>query len=750
MPSAPPYELSPLGAVPDVARPTTGGVRRAASRLRRLAGMGWQELGYRGWQASRQLIDRTWIDPRPSDPVSVLRRYAPALAEPAVARQAIATNLAGRFFPGVAPEAIAEMRLRFPDACRHIQFDADVIRGQHFDLLGYRRLWFGETIDWHYDPVSSAHAPLTHWSQIDVLDPAMVGDSKVVWELSRHQWVVRLAQAYALSRDERYAKTAVRAIDHWIESNPAGFGINWASSLEVALRLISWTWVLALLGHSPSLAGDALTRILASIQAHGAHIHKYLSYYYSPNTHLTGEALGLFYAGTMFPEFAAAARWRATGAQILIAQADQQVQEDGVYFEQSTCYQRYTCEIYLHFLILAGRHGVAVPERTRAHLHRMIEFLLTVRRPDGTVPAIGDADGGQLMPLVPRAADQYQGVFALGAAVFDRPDFAWAAGELAPEVLWLLGHDGVNRYLSAGCQAPTSAPSRIFKSGGYAVMRSNWQRDAHQLIMDVGPLGCHGTNGHGHADLLSIQCSIFGEPCLVDAGTYGYTAEPRWRDYFRGSAAHSTVTVDGRDQAGPAGPFRWQQRPRAQLRQWHSTPQFDLVDAEHDGYLAQGIKVRHRRRVVFIKPDFWMLVDDLEGEGRHKAELAFQFAPMPVSLDSGSWARAETATGATLWLAPISNTPLHASVKHGELQPPRGWHSADYGQREPAPCLIYSASAQLPARIVTVLYPDRRGRTKPPALHPIFDSVGLPVGFRLEDPDIAVRLEGPRVAIERG
>jgi hypothetical protein len=750
MHSASPYELNSTAAPSAAPASASGGMQRVAARLRRLAGMGWEELGYRGWQESQKWIDRALIDPRPAAPRAVLRRHAPALAEPAAARQVLTAKFTGRFFAGVSPETVAEIRLRFPDACRRTQLDADVIRGHHFDLLGYRRLWFGETIDWHLDPVSATQAPLTHWSRIDALDPSMVGDSKVVWELSRHQWVVRLAQAYALTGDERYANSAVRAINHWLDSNPVGYGINWASSLEVSLRLISWSWVLALLGTAPAMTRDTLTRLLASVQAHAAHIQKYLSYYYSPNTHLTGEALGLFYAGTLFPEFRGAARWRKTGAQILIEQADRQVSDDGVYFEQSTCYQRYTCEIYLHFLILAARHGIDVPVRTRERVHKMIDFLLTVRRPDGTMPAIGDADGGQLMLLAPRDADDYRGLFALGAAMFGRPDFAWAAGDLAPEVLWLLGRDGAKAYLAAGCQQPSAPASRVFDQGGYAVMRTGWHGEAHQLILDVGPLGCTGSSGHGHADLLSIQCSVFGDPCLVDAGTYGYTAEPQWRDFFRSSAAHSTVTVDGHDQAGPAGPFRWHRKPHARLRHWQSTAEFDLADGEHEGYLAQGDKVRHRRRVLFVKPDFWIVVDDLDGRGRHQAELAFQFAPLPVTLASGLWARADTARGSALWVLPMSSVDLQASVKTGELNPARGWYSANYGQRHPAPCLVYSAAAAFPIRILTLLYPDRDGQATPPVAHAILGPEGLPVGVRLESPAIAVRLNESLVSIERG
>src|SRR5207247_1984020 len=108
-------------------------------------------------------------------------------------------------------------------------------------------------------------------------------------------------------------------------------------------------------------------------------------------------------------------------------------------------------------------------------------------------------------------------------------------------------------------------------------MRSGWGARAHHLVFDVGPLGCPINAGHGHADLLSIQCSVFGQPCLVDAGTYGYTAEPRWRDFFRGTAAHSTVVVDGCGQADPAGPFKWDTRPRARLHRWLSTDAFDLA-----------------------------------------------------------------------------------------------------------------------------------------------------------------------------
>src|SRR5581483_11634557 len=93
-----------------------------------------------------------------------------------------------------------------------------------------------------------------------------------------------------------------------------------------------------------------------------AHIERYLSYYFSPNTHLTGEALGLLYAALVFPQLKRADRWKTVALRILLTQIERQVLADGIYFERSTCYQRYTIDLYLQFLILARRAGIEVPE----------------------------------------------------------------------------------------------------------------------------------------------------------------------------------------------------------------------------------------------------------------------------------------------------------------------------------------------------------------------------------------------------
>ena len=641
----------------------------------------------RGRQAAARAFDRfvLTLQPRtPSWPVP-----AHLVPDPrAVPRDAER----GQFFAGTAedPAPFAE---RFPLARDRALFAAQAIVDGRFDLLGYRALEFGSPIVWHLDPVAQRAAPLCHWSDIDALDHDAVGDSKVIWELNRQQWLIELGQAWRLSGDPRYAQAFVDAVSEWMAANPPGIGINWSSSLEVSIRAISWSWALHLFRGAPQLTDSFTEELLAWTQAHALHVERYLSWYFSPNTHLTGEALGLFHIGVAFPSLDGAKRWRRAGARILLTELDRQVHADGGHFELATCYHRYTIEMYLHFLILARRNRIAVPERVATRVMAMLDWLLDVCAPDGTMPSIGDDDGGSWWHLAPRERGDVRGVFSVAAALFGRADYARAAGGLQPETWWLLGDAGCRAFDALAPTAPSRAPSRLLADSGYAVMRSDWSAQANHAIVDVGALGCSVSAAHGHADLLSLQLSVHGTPLIVDPGTGRYVADG-WRDWFRSSGAHSTVTVDSRSQAQPRGLFAWRERPGARVRAWRSTAAADFVDAEHDAY-----PVTHRRRVAFVKPGFWLVVDDLVGdtEAEHRFDLRFQFAPgttLSARRDAAWWRAQRGDTG--VWIRSLAAADLVARDDDG-------WVSDAYGQREAARALSVSTSARAPLRILTLI-----------------------------------------------
>ena len=702
-------------------------------KLARLLSMRPTELMVRSRQELSKWRERTFrVPPASSLP---LPRLTPLAAQ--------------RFFPGamddLSPKTIA---LRMPEARSRVLDAAQTLLEGRFDLLGYRGLRFGDPLDWHLDPVSGLRAPLTHWSRVDPLDASIVGDSKVTWELNRHQWLVRLAQAYRFTGEERYAATVARHLAAWLEANPRGRGINWASSLEVAFRLIAWSWTLHLLRGASALTDRLRTRVLESCRAHAAHVERYLSYYFSPNTHLTGEALGLVYASVVLEGLPEAARWSRVGRTILDRECLQQILPDGTYFEQSTCYQRYTAEIYLHYLLLARARGLELAPEVRERIARLLDALLTLCRPDQRMPQIGDADGGWLLPLDVRAPDDARGILSTAAVLLRRPEYAWAAGGLAPETVWLVGPAAFDAFDGLRPAPPADEPSRVLPEGGYVVMRSDWSREADQVVFDVGPLGCPFSSGHGHADLLSVQCTLRGRPYLVDPGTFKYTGDPAdRRTHFRSSAAHSTVEVDGVGQAAPAGPFSWRRRPSARLVSWHHDAVLDVAQGEHRAYEELPGSVVHRRTIVLVKGGFCAVVDDLLGSGEHRLDVRFQFAPMPLSVDGEGWAIAGEAGGARLFVRAFGTAPIRATVAEGATDPHRGWVSGDYGRLTPAPLLTYTVTGPLPARLVTLLLPSETLETAPPVTAVVVD--GTLQGVRLAHRHEALYVDGESARLER-
>jgi hypothetical protein len=697
------------------------GVVRAITLLRRVGRMSVHEVAYRSRELTTRWVERAVDGPAAGRTPGALRRaldrvLGGAPGHDAEIEAAIASDLFDgaprRFFAGAAVEAAALDAVEAGETAAIIRAANAVCAGR-FDLLGYTNLSFGDPIDWHFDPVSGRRAPSLHWTRIRPLDVEQVGDSKVIWELNRHQWLVRVAQAYHLTGRPAYARACARYLTAWLDANPPGVGVNWTSSLELAYRLIAWCWTLMLLRRCGGLGSALWARTADSIHEHASRIERHLSYYFAPNTHLTGEALGLFYAGVCFPEFGRAAGWRQRGATILVNEASRQIAADGVYFEHSAWYQRYTIEMYLHFLILAGLHGVAIPGAVGERLCRMLEFLLNVRWPDGSAPRFGDDDGGRVLPLGVRSPDDMRDLFSTAAVLFDRPDFAWAAGRVAPETLWLLGADASSRFSAVGRAEPAGPPSRLFPSG-YAVMRSDWTSGGAQLVYDVGPIGQDLTGAHAHAGLLAIQCGAFGDRYIVDSGTGTYS-DSTWRAFFRQTSAHSTITIDGKSQATTVAPFKWRERPASHLRRWHADDRLIIADAEHGAYGRSGERIIHRRRVVFVKSRYWLVVDDLLGHGEHRVESRFQCAGGKAEIER-PWVRIVGDRGSALLLRPLTSPWLSVSVRSGVMSPLDGWHSPSYGQYHPAPVIVGSGLVRFPARIVTLLVPVPSAGDGPPVV----------------------------------
>jgi hypothetical protein len=663
--------------------------------LRKLRGRSLRELLVRSRQMASLMGERLpWASPLPPAGVVSLRRTASAAPLP---------------FPvleGRGADVARLARARWPEHARAIVERADDAAAGRFHLLGHASLSFGDPIDWQLDPIAGLRAPLVHWSRVPYLDASVVGDHKVVWELNRHQHFVTLGQAYQLTGEERYAAAFAAQLQAWMDANPPKLGINWASSLEVAFRAMSWLWALHLCRGAASVPAPLVSRAERLLVVHARHLERYLSTYFSPNTHLTGEALGLLYLGTLLGDSAEARRWRATGWSTMRDELARQIRPDGVYFEQASWYHRYTIDFYLHALRLVEGTELAADtggrRRVAEAMERASDHLLHLVRPDGSTPIIGDDDGGSLIPLDFPASDDFRGTLALAAVTFGRADYRAVAGDAPASLGWLLGHAGVEAYDALPVRLPVEL-SRGFPDGGVYVMRDGWDERASQLVLDAGPHGAL-SGGHSHGDALAIDLTVRGAPMLVDPGTFSYVGAER--DAFRATSAHNTLCLDGRSSSEPGTAFRWEHWATTTVETWLPTPRFDFFEGSHDGYARLASPAVHRRSVLALPRHGWIVVDIVRSDGPHRLSLGFHAAPeVRVQRRDGASAVLSHARGVTLGLA--------VAGENGSLAAAQGWVSRAYGARVAADVLTYDADMADDAAVLTWLAPLAPGEEPP-------------------------------------
>lgn len=531
---------------------------------------------------------------------------------------------------------------------------ADEILAHRFPLLGFT-LDTGAEIQWRRDYTHQVSTGTQYFRSIPYLDAARAGDHKTIWELNRHQHLVLLAQAFLFSDRAAYIEEIFSQLNSWWLQNPYQRGLNWTSALEVAFRAWSWLWIYHFIGSR--MPGDFRSRFLESLYQHGRHIENNLSFYFSPNTHLLGEAVVLHALGRLFPSFPRARQWMQLGNETVFMQLKRQIQADGSHFEQSTYYHVYALDIFLfHAIVSRPSH-----EYLDA-LVRMADFLHAIMGPERRLAFLGDDDGGRWFhPYGPR--DQFgRATLATCSTLLQHTDWTFETEDLYPQAAWWIGRT------KGSARAPHH--SRLFQASGLAVLESQSGR----VIIDAGPFG-PGRAGHSHSDSLSVIASSARRSILVDAGTYTYVGDRQLRNDFRGSCAHSTIRVDGRDQAIAFGPFWWGNPPSVHVVSWQSTNNHDEISAE-----CTYAGILHRRLVRFVKPDLVFILDWIDGPtGNHDVE---QF-----------WHLASPEARSNLFLA--------SAAEEFDC-----WHSPVFGIRERARCIVVRRRTALPTKFGSAIVLD--------------------------------------------
>jgi uncharacterized heparinase superfamily protein len=594
-----------------------------------------------------------------------------------------------------------------PRAESQIVVEADRICGHVFDLLGSGPTPLGDKIDWHVD-FKTGHRwnPQTYYKRIRPAPYPGGYDIKVPWELSRCQHFAWLGQAYWFTEDEKYAQEFVDQVLDWIEQNPPQFGVNWACTMDVAIRVVNWLWGYYFFKDSPSLDDDFLLAFLKSLLAHGQHIFCNLENQGDfTGNHYLSDLVGLVYLGILCPEFKDARRWREFGLQELEEEMFKQVYPDGIDFEASISYHRLVTEMFLSVVILAQLNGHGFSDPFMERLEKMLDFVMYITKPDGAAPPIGDNDNGRLYRLrvwdpPEREWVDFRYLLAIGAVLFEREDFAQAAGGQWEEAIWLLGERAARfrRSVEDKKPLPLRLKSRRFADAGIYVMR---HEDLH-MVVDAGPVGQNGNGGHAHNDTLSFELYANGQTLIVDSGTYVYTADYEARNQFRSTSYHNVVAVDGNElnRFGEVRIFQLTEDDLPEVHCWAIDGDYDFLDVSHHGYERFENPVVHRRQVFLDKQDgMWIMRDLFTGDGRHRLEWYWHFAPS-VRLDLCEH---------TLFVRDQDNhvilEVLFSDVEKAKLEQRTGWISPGYGVRVKAPLVYQTQETDLPSEMWVAFVP---------------------------------------------
>jgi asparagine synthase (glutamine-hydrolysing) len=555
---------------------------------------------------------------------------------------------------------------------------------------------YSNPIDWHRDPTNGfRYSADAHWSR--VLRNTGTVDVKFAWEAARFPHTYAMARAAACnpaSAPDLGEGFASQLVD-FTESNPAGKGVHWFSGQEVAVRIMAWLFgyhVFSSLGILPVAVGKALG---TNLGMSGAHLLAHISYARDSvyNNHLLSEALGLYIAGRYVPGNSAD-RWREDGMSMLIEQADRQIYSDGAYIQQSHNYHRVAMQLYLWVFAFARVNGERIPSEWTAAMERSLDFLFAHQNPaDGSLPNYGANDGSLPIPLSSCDIPDFRPVLQ-ALSIATRAERLYEPGPWDEEAVWYFGASALDLPLRKRV-----AISRSLMPTGYHVLRGN-------LPESFGAFRCGNIpDRFSQIDMLHLDLWWNGHNVLVDGGTYRYNGAPTWHNHFLRTECHNTLNLDGRDQMLHFRQFKTLFRTEARLLNFEDNAQWGTLEGEHYGYRREQHCI-HRRAILFLKDDVWIVADTVKGEGVHTARIQWLGGDFPWTFDAAC-ARLVLKTPAGPFSVSVfdeAGVPSPGTdVQCGSDHPPRGWQSRSYGEKVAVPSLAATATGPVPLSFVTIL-----------------------------------------------
>jgi hypothetical protein len=527
----------------------------------------------------------------------------------------------------------------------------------------------GRQFNWTYNPVDR------HSQQFS--------DEWTYCAISRTQFWEQLADAYWKTHNEKYAEEWVVELEDFAVKNPReGQSSNGAPSLwrtlDASIRMSeSWPYTYYHMLNSPAFTPHAQWTYLMEMREHASLLEGGLRNQERTGNWVASETFGLYTIATLFPELKESAHWRELALNRIASEMQRMVPPDGFEGELTPNYHMVSLDGFRGPLVLAELNHYKVPANMREKLVSMYRALVMVMEQNGDLVNTNDSS-------------------------------QWNAIETSRKGLEL-GYDPLLEWAASGGKQGKGLPdSTMLPYAGFYTMRSGWKPDDQFLFFRGGPTGC----AHEHEDMLQVVLKSWGKTLLLDPGNAPYDHSD-WRRFILGTAAHNTIVVDD----------KWQHRGSSKVpaerplnNPWVTTPLFDSVAATYNGGYQKNVfnqqiqyqpmdwvgsidhSVTHTRRVLYLRPYYALILDTVDGKGRHTIDSHFNVASPSVRVDPKTQAAFSQSSGdVQIALYSLEREHLKVDVIQGEHGAPDIMWAI--------PTVQFRKEQEAPAVFATFLYP---------------------------------------------
>jgi hypothetical protein len=491
--------------------------------------------------------------------------------------------------------------------------------------------------------------------------------------LNRHHYWKDLGMAWWQTRDEKYPKDWALMVRDWIKDNPVKMVRRgpWRS-LETGIRVSVWLDAMSFFMDAPEFDASLRYEMTKSLVEHARYLYINNGRFKKGNWQ-TCECSGLAFLGIILSEFKESENWRKRAFDVMSKHMKDGVYPDGAQYELTPGYHYWVLREFLELIILAEKNGYKIPGLQERH-EKMFEFLMHVSKPDGKYMPLGDAGSG-------RSIGEAMG---RGALVYNRPDMRYLGiDKPASDWIWHFPIDKILNYKKLKSEEP-KLRSHMLPYAKYGVMRTGWKKNDRWLLFDCAPWG----GAHSHQDQLQVLL-YSGRDLIIDSGQIPYD-NPLSKSYFKSDKAHNVLLINGE---GPPKGNKF--NPRVLTWSVKDSVEFASGKVSHNGFTQQ-------RSVVFVKPDYWVIIDNIRGKGSVELTRLFHLPIVDLKKDKQS-VSTNFSEGDNIWIFSADESKL--AIQEGLLPAGRN------GKK--APVAAFISEKDLPVSLCTVLVPFKNEKEIP-------------------------------------